>query len=159
MTPTTAVQASPGLRGRTPNRSLPVAWRKALSGTGAAVLGFMLLAGCAGRTAPGDPPRCADLVARSFSSTTPVNGAFACLAPGLQQSARDAGLNNDADLATLASQPPVYTSYQYKYKRIDATKMYYYFEFTPNPACLRLHVDTSGLVDDGQWNRGACPGR
>lgn len=61
-------------------------------------------------TAPGNHG-CADRFARALASPgVQIPGAFACQTEALQRSAHDAGVNNDADLQSMAQRPPVFTS-------------------------------------------------
>lgn len=106
-------------------------------------------------------PNCAQLVARAFASpNVAVPGAFACLSPAVQAGGAKLSppITNDASLAAFAATPPVFTAVQAKGSKFDTAtqKLYYYFEFTPGPACWRAHLDSSGLVDSGAWKNGPC---
>jgi|SRR5579859_2088452 len=100
--------------------------------------------------APATPP-CAVLEARQMASTTPIAGSFACLEASFAATSQ---ISSDADVAAIAAQPPLYTSYRY----LGHTASGYYFQFQGDTVgCFRFHVDTQGLVDHVGFRGAACP--
>lgn len=120
----------------------------------AAIVASLALAACSGLPGLSDvkrpaktskqPPHCVALFIQALTSTRVVNGAWACQAVALRARAQAAGINNDADLAALASQPPVFSNPRYEGPMPDGHGYEYLITVDGTSHPLFVWVDQSG---------------